>query len=298
MASEQRQIEVRMFRRLLSLAPQPPSEALVTIASGIGLWVVALATPRPEWAPNWSGWVITVLGWLLIGRGVIGGLYGFVSVIRRVVSPTGWPGNRAPSTDSEVDDLLAKRPVGWEFYLMAGYLRLGRERVEPNYLDHELRYRPPVTERVSDSDVITFIQTAHEDALRVIANLKETTRREVQERAYGPPGTAGDPERIKHLAARWTGFYADLLGWAARLRALGVSERYRRIVDLQTGIVDGSIRAYRAFVDEFVDQVDGPMTDAIKSKASWTGDMTIVLDIDDETLSAIDAEIARLISES
>jgi hypothetical protein len=277
------------LRRVLSLAPLSLTEAMTLIGGGLGLTVLSLAAPL---AP-----IVAGLGFLAAARGAIGLVAGWLDAARRLRAASGWPGNRAPQTDAEVAELLARRPSGWEFYLMVGYLILGRERVEPQYLDHELRDRPPAADRVDDEDVVAFLHDALEDVQRIIANLTETMRPEVQERAYGPRGTPGDPARIKHLADRLTGFYADLLGWAARLRGTAISERYRRLLDLLTRLVDRSVENYRLFVDAYRGEVDGPMTEAIRTNGSWEGRLTLTLDIDKETLDAITAETDRLASD-
>jgi hypothetical protein len=290
-------MEALLIRRLLGLAPQPPSEALITILTGVGAAVLAIVTPRADWAPAWSGAVIASLGLLAIARGIVG-LSGVLPMLRGVIQPNGWPGNRAPRTQAEIADLLAApRRTGWEFYLVTGYLVVGRERVEPLYLDHQLRFRRGVTERVDDNEVIAYIQRALVDARRIIANITDTVRPEVTERAFGAPGESGDAARIEHFADRLTTAYSDMLEWAARLRSAIVDETYRRVVDLQTGLVDRSIQNYRLFVDQYVAEVDGPMTEAIRTHGSWTGNFTIQLDIDDDVLEAINAEIAVLSGE-
>jgi hypothetical protein len=47
--------------------------ALVAVA-GLGVWITALAVPRPDWAPGISGWALTLLGLVLIFVGAIGAL--------------------------------------------------------------------------------------------------------------------------------------------------------------------------------------------------------------------------------
>lgn len=75
-----------------------PVAALVTIATGLGLWGFAATSPRPSWAPDWSGWVLSGFGWLLM----ILGAWGLVL----------WAGlGDTPSTARETRELLNEGAV-------------------------------------------------------------------------------------------------------------------------------------------------------------------------------------------
>lgn len=284
-----------MIRRLLSLAPLPPVVALSAFATGVGLWLLAVVTPRPVWAPDWSGWALTVVGWVLMVRGLVG-LSGIVDVVRHILRPTGWPGKRTPRSEEEIADLLAqRRRDGWEYYLTAAYLRLGRERVEPQYLDHQLQYRPPVAERVADEEFKDFIQDALDDVVRIIENANSTFGSPLQEKAFGPPGTPGDPASIKHYADRLTGFYEGLIAWAARLRGVRINPDLRTVLDLTTRLVDASVESYRTFVDDFVAMADGPMTETIRTRGRLEMAITLEITVDEQISDAISKEIDRLV---
>jgi len=45
-----------------------------------------------------------------------------------------------PRDDSDFDNLLITRPPAWEYLLYAGRLHAGRERLEPMFRDHQLRF--------------------------------------------------------------------------------------------------------------------------------------------------------------
>jgi hypothetical protein len=284
-----------VLRRLASLAPLRPVEALIAVATGVALWVLAIVTPRPDWAPDWTGVAISALGIVILVRGVIG-LFGLVDVVRGLIRPKGWPGNRAPRSEAEIADLLGakRRRDGWEYYLTAAYLILGRERVEPQYLDHQLRYRPAVTERVDDDDIQQFLHAALSDVERIVDNANTIFGSDLQERAFGPPRTPGDATAIRHLTDRMTGFYEELIGWASRLRGVQIHDDLRRLLDLTTRLVDDSVEGYRTFVDDFVAAVDGPMTEAVRTHGEWEGNLTLVINISDVTLAELNAEIDRL----
>src|SRR4029077_87793 len=134
----------------------------------------------------------------------------------------------------------------------------------PQYVDHQLRYRPPATERVADSEVKEFFQGALADVQRIIDNANAIFGSDLQARAFGPSGMPGDPIAIKHMTDRMTGFYEELIAWASRLRGARIHPDMHRLLELVTNLVDDSVENYRKFVDEFAASVDGLMRDAIK----------------------------------
>lgn len=67
--------------------------------------------------------------------------------------PDGWPGDRAPRTQREADEVRSERPPGWEYLYFAGVLHVEKEALEGKYLDHELAYAALSGERIDDMDV-------------------------------------------------------------------------------------------------------------------------------------------------
>ena len=281
-----------MIRRILSLAPLRPFEAITLIVSGIALWGFVLTAPSNT-LPAGSGPLLTALSLITLGRGVLG-LSGIAAVVHQLLGPRGWPGNRVPRNEAEIAEVVAKKRLGWEFYAVAGWLIVNRAKVEPQYLDHEMRYRAASAEFVPDDKALDYIQDALDEVQRHINNMNAAASRELQERAYGAPGQPGDPVRIQHLADRWSEYYSGLLEWAARLRSTRTSPTYRPVFDALTRLVDLMIDNYRAFVDEYVHEVNDKMTAAIKNHGTWQANVNVQIAISDEALEGVSAEIERL----
>ena len=49
-----------------------PAGWVIVIVTGVGLWGFAATATRPNWAPEWSGWSLTLLGIALVGFGLLG----------------------------------------------------------------------------------------------------------------------------------------------------------------------------------------------------------------------------------
>lgn len=281
------------MHRVLSLAPMPPTDALVVMATGAALWGFAVVTPAPPGIPWWVGWLLTIIGIVLVGRGALGFAGAAGDLLRGLNHSRGWPGNRAPRTADETAEVVAKRPPGWEYLYFAGCLVTARAALEGTFLDHELRYAVPTGERVEDDGVVGYLQGATDEVLGHIASLMSLMASDVQERAFGPPGQEGDPDRIRHLAERWTSIYGDVMRWAARLRAANKSVTYRAIFENLARLIDQPVRQYRDFVDAFVIAADR-IPHALQTNERLEINLELTLSVDDQALGAFEEELERV----
>ena len=188
---------------------------------------------------------------------------GIDGIVRTLISklagapggPDAWPGNRAPRTSRELAQVLAQRPPGWEYLYFAGCLRVGLDALAPKYRDHEVSH-PTAATWVTMEGAPDFMQGAIGEIRRIVGSLTNLFDPANQERAFGAPGQAGDPERIEHLAARMTSAYEGLMQWASRIRGVTRPAELDDLFDNLARFADQPIREYRAFVDEIVTQFD------------------------------------------
>lgn len=204
----------------------------------------------------------------------------------------GWPGDRAPRTQREVDEVCASQPPGWEYLFLAGVLYLGKEALEERYLDHELRHADRTGERVVDEDAFEFLRSAANEAGALVARINTLMEPAVQERAIGAPGAPGDPARIKRLAERWISLYEGMLDWSARIRGTGHSSRFAQSFELSAQLMDEPIENFREFVDELVAQMD-QIPAAVASNESLDVTLILTLSIEEGLPERVTAEINR-----
>ena len=208
--------------------------------------------------------------------------------------PDGWPGDRAPRGQRETEQVLSERPPGWEYLYLAGVLNIEKEKLEGMYLDHELRYAAPSAERLEDqATAISFLSGAMNKVQAFVASLVRMMEPDVQERAFGPSGVPGDPERIKRLATRWNSVYQGLLGWAARLRGTRHDDQVDRLFEIAARFVDKPIEQYRSFVDEFTEQMDR-IPSRLASKEPVSLELTLTISVDEQLVEDFNAELQRI----
>ncbi len=282
-----------MVRRVLSLAPLRPAEALGLTAGGLGLWVVAIVTPAPLGSPPWAGWALAALAVVTALRGLIGIVGAYGAFLRGLLRRPGWPGNRAPRTVAETEEVRARRPPGWEYLYFAGCLFTERSALERAFLDHELRFAEPTGEKVDEEDAVDFLRASLNQVIGSIASLMALMASDAQERAFGPPGQEGDPERIRHLAERWSSVYRDLMRWAGRLRAVSKPDKYRDLFERTARLIDGPVAQYRDFVEAFVREADR-IPGALRSHRPLVIDLELALSVDELAQEELQKEIDRM----
>lgn len=202
--------------------------------------------------------------------------------------------SRVPRTEVERQQTLLARPRGWEFLYFAGQLLHERNAIESKYRDHEIHYAPITREVVERSLVASFISERLNDAQSVMGKFTDLVNNQaVRERAFGPDGQPGDPERLAHLAKRWNSAYEELMDWAARVRGASVRSEFRNLLESLARVVDEAVDKYRGFVDDFVAQVDAlPATLAAGGQVRIEAFLTIT--VGDGVMDAYHAEFDRV----
>ena len=204
---------------------------------------------------------------------------------------------QVPRNSGEIEELLAEPDAYWEYKLFAGSLYVGRAALAEKWMDHEMRLPTPARERVVGTTVLTRIREMTGDALALLARLNKVFSPEVQEWAFGLPGSPGDAERIKHTAKRLLEVFESFLDWAATMRGLLVPEKFARIRDIGAMLLDHGIETLYRFVEEFVAQVDRiPAILAARNGRPITVNIPLVLAVPDELTDQFYAECDRLVS--
>jgi HNH endonuclease len=164
--------------------------------------------------------------------------------------------DRVPRSPAEEEQLLAVRQDLWEFLLFAAVLRRKTDDLEPEWRAHEAHERRPAADELSDVEARDRLLHVFERPRKTLEAVSRQMAPEAQERAFGKPGEAGDPQLITDFAAGLVAFYRDLLDWSAQLRGSGVPQRFRAVYDLTSEFVDPPIRQFREYVARVVAELD------------------------------------------
>lgn len=215
------------------------------------------------------------------------------AVLLKIGGRSVWEGT-TPRSQAAIDQVLALRPRGWEYFVWAGYLYLETERIADKFLDQEVSYAPPSGERVSGNRAAwERAQQEFAEAEKIITRVMPMWERATVERAFGKPGEPGDPGRIEHLARRMAALGEDLLDWSSRVRALGVPRDYEELFSLLARTADQPIAEYRTFVDDAVRQMD-QLPELLARDENTIVKVTLTLTLDQALIDEYLAEAQRL----
>jgi hypothetical protein len=201
--------------------------------------------------------------------------------------------DRVPRTDAELAVVLRERPDGWEYLYFAGVLHLELAKHEDRLHDHEMGYAERSGERVTLEEIGPWLSAQTDEASHLARQLEVVLAPQAQERAFGAPGTPGDPARILHLARRSTSIYKNLMDWAAKVRGVSVPDEFRGVIAALAHLVDGPVEQYRRYVKEAVTEIDR-VPAALAAGEHLRITLTVEFELRDEDLAAFSAECARV----
>jgi hypothetical protein len=206
-----------------------------------------------------------------------------------------WDG-ATPRRHEHLEQVLRERPPGWEHLLLAGALFQGMRALDGKYRDHELRFARQSGKYVSDADAFEYMSQSLDRSTAIVEAINRLFEASAQERALGPPGSPGDPDRIIHLADRILTVYEDLMDWAADLRGVTVAPMFRTLYELTACLVDQPIEEFRRWVSELVGILDKLPTHLAEPepREPLNASVALKLTVPDETRDKVIAESRRL----
>ena len=195
---------------------------------------------------------------------------------------------RVPRTQEERDLLLQTRPDFWEYLLFAGVLLQGKNELEPEWRDHELRLPRGPRRELDQATTLDFISGEVSWIRRQIEAIDRVLDPSVQAEAFGAPGEPGDPARIEHMARCIVKIYESLLDSAASLRNTSPPSAFAEVVEASADLVDQPIREMREFIEAAVEQIS--RVPELIAHATAEDPATITLTL---TISVDDAAMER-----
>lgn len=187
------------------------------------------------------------------------------------------------------EQLVAKQPNKWEYFLWSSLLLDGKERLEGKWHKHEERTASP-SDLVLNHESIRKFPNRILDALKLIIDrINLLFKSEAKARALGDLGEVGDPVAIDALANEYLAIYEELMDWSARIRGGRISGKYVQLADIGAQIYDMPITLMRSFVEDFADGMS-------KFQAGEPVDLqlTLTLDLDSAVLDKFLQEYRRV----
>jgi hypothetical protein len=159
-----------------------------------------------------------------------------------------------PLTPDDLENVITRRPEGWEWLLLAGGIWQGVKSHEGKALDHDVGYAPRTGVHVSPKGMKRFVSTKIDELTRLIEQLDRMLGSESQDWALGA-GESGDPIRISHLCTRFAAAYEQLLDWAADIRGTSCSSEYSNLLFMLSRYADPAVAQIRSFAETLVREI-------------------------------------------
>ncbi|MFI0979778.1 hypothetical protein ACH4SP_22600 [Streptomyces sp. NPDC021093] len=204
---------------------------------------------------------------------------------------TGFLGARVPRTPAEVAEVRRSRPNLWEYLLYAGELRVGLEGLQSKRLDYSLGHCS-IGPAIPDAAEASFhLQAAFGELEKAGTSVNRWMSQEAQDRAFGLPGSPGDPELIVHIAHRLLGVYESLMDWAIALRSMRPPGDMARLFELASLYSRGSIDGFHRFVETLASETDRASATLAKGDGSVAHiTVTYTMSIDPDVIRDFNAE--------
>ena len=173
---------------------------------------------------------------------------------RREDTPEG--SSNVPSTASGVEQLLADKPSAWEYLYFAAVMLMGVEVLRDKLHDQEIQFVRPGTCHLTDKEVVASVMPELDRLQAITENVSRIFDADAQAAAFGPPGTPGDPDRIRYLGNSVVAFLGELLDWATDVRGIVVSAKAKTAMVLLASMVNTPIRQTLAFIAQCADSME------------------------------------------
>lgn len=201
----------------------------------------------------------------------------------------------APVSLEMMQKLITQRPSAWEYLLYAGALIQARDRLESKYRDHTIGYVRSTGRYINDfAEASAMISQAMDRGQHLAKQFMRVLDPQVQQQAFGPPGTPGNPDMIMHIAQRFGDVYEGFMDCAAELRGTSMPEEFHRVTEIVSHFYDQPIWRMRSFVDEFAANVSDLPQRADRGDKDIRITMEVGLEIPDDLEKAALKELKRL----
>jgi hypothetical protein len=178
--------------------------------------------------------------------------------------------------EGEALRIVLERPKAWEYRLF-GQVLVDEVAISQDLKrEYEIGVVLGVGNYVALEDFHAWAQGRLSDLNRTVRVLVQLTN-ETSLKAFGPPGTPGDPEAIIFVARRIGEVYRRALEWAQGVRCVAMDERLQAVLNELAGFAHDVIRQIESIgpriltgIHEALSQPEGAETKVIEFSFNLT----------------------------
>jgi hypothetical protein len=147
---------------------------------------------------------------------------------------------------ADAQQLMLERPRYWEYSLFAQTLVDGIANLRFRRRDFDLGLSFRTGQHVPSLELSSWASKQMAVAMLIPDNINRLFSGPVM-KSFGPPGVAGDPEAIVHVAERTVAAYEKAMEWAEDIRAAIVHERARGYLEAIAQLVGRMLDEFEEF---------------------------------------------------
>jgi hypothetical protein len=185
--------------------------------------------------------------------------------------------------------LLIERPSHWEYFFFAESLRNEIERYRDTRRDweHGISFGREMPMKLPELSL--WIGGKCDEATRLWHNAEHLLGDAIQ-KAFGPPGTPGNPEEIWYVAVKVGEIYQEILRWKLDFLRVSVAPDHEKLKALTSCMCDNNVHE----LEEFPNSISSTLRDAIaqsletKRKVQVTSTLTLTVPDTTELLQELE----------
>jgi hypothetical protein len=150
--------------------------------------------------------------------------------------------------------IIIEQPKGWEYLLFSQVLSDEIARHKQLKMDFSYGFSSGKRERVEGYELPDYIQKRTAEARHITGAVEPLLNTALPE-AFGPPGVAGDPERIVYVSQKLADVYRRAIQWTLDFRALDVDEDFANLVRVASRMLSNVINEIEEFSKNVAEQL-------------------------------------------
>ncbi|MCV7261125.1 hypothetical protein [Mycobacterium shimoidei] len=199
-------------------------------------------------------------------------------------------------TPEGVERLIRDKPLFWEWAVFASTLLQRKEKLQLEIRKHRIGYAPPSGQRITNVDELSdLVGATTREVGRRVHDMDQYLRSPTFKAVLGIDDSEPDPDGIIAAAETLMEFYAANLRLAQRVRGASAPDKFAKVIEDTTHLVDRSIAGVDRFITELVGTLELLPSLAIASGGdAHFHEIPFTLHMDNALLARIIARLYRL----
>jgi hypothetical protein len=190
--------------------------------------------------------------------------------------------------------LVIEKPQYWEYRLFSIALADNLAAFADKKRDLQSRLAFGRYERIEPQELPGWVGCHFMEMSQKVGMINRIFEPGLQQEAFGPPGTPGNPDRILWLADRIAALYGELIDWSLRSLRVQTDDEFRPLLEIVAKFNGNAILEVENFATEFKRSIDEIVENPPAQGESRVISLCLKLTIREGLPEQLDHELKRL----